>query len=105
MRHDPLDPFCNLIYGRALWLSGDAEAGLTWVDRAIELNPNYALGFYNSATLNTVLCNSSLADTGIETALGLSPMDPQLQSMFGTRALAALIATILRRRRDMLIAR
>ena len=92
MKHDPLDPFCNLIYGRALWLAGDAEGGLTWVDRAIELNPNYALGFYNSATLNTVLCNSSLADTGIEMALDLSPMDPQLQSMFGTRALAALIA-------------
>lgn len=92
MTHDPLDPFCNLIYGRAKWLAGDAEGGLTWVDRAIELNPNYALGFYNSATLNTVLCNSSLADTGIETALDLSPMDPQLQSMFATRALAALIA-------------
>ena len=49
-------------------------------------------GFYNRATLNTVLCNSTLADTSIETALGLSPMDPHLQSMFGTRALAALIS-------------
>ncbi len=92
MKFDPLDPFCNLIYGRAKWLSGDAEDGLTWVDRAVELNPNYAFGFYNSATLNTVLCNSTLADNSIETALGLSPMDPHLQSMFGTRALAALIA-------------
>ena len=92
MRHDPLDPFCNLIYGRAKWLAGDAEDGLTWVDRAVELNPNYAFGFYNRATLNTVLCNSTLADTSIETALGLSPMDPHLQSMFGTRALAALIS-------------
>ena len=92
MKHDPLDPFCNLIYGRAKWLLGDAEDGLTWVDRAVELNPNYAFGFYNNATLNTVLCNSDLADRNIETALGLSPMDPHLQSMFGTRALAALIA-------------
>lgn len=92
MKLDPLDPFCNLIYGRAKWLSGDAEDGLTWVDRAVELNPNYAFGFYNRATLNTVLCNSALADNSVETALSLSPMDPHLQSMFGTRALAALIA-------------
>lgn len=92
MKLDPLDPFCNLIHGRAKWLLGDAEDGLTWVDRSVELNPNYAFGFYNSATMNTVLCNSTLADDHIETSLRLSPMDPHLQSMFGTRALAALIA-------------
>lgn len=91
MKFDPLDPFCNLIYGRAKWLMGDAEDGLTWVDRAVELNPNYAFGYYNNATLNTVLCNSQIADDNIETALGLSPIDPHLQSMFGTRALASLI--------------
>ncbi len=92
MKHDPLDPFCNLIIGRAMWLAGDVEGGLTWVDRAIELNPNNAIGFYNSATFNNVLCNSAVAESHIEIALRLSPMDPQLQSMFGTRALAALIA-------------
>ena len=92
MKLDPLDPFCNLIYGRAKWLLGDAEDGLTWVNRSVELNPNYAFGFYNSATLNTVLCDTDQADMNIETALGLSPMDPHLQSMFGTRAISALIA-------------
>ena len=92
MKIDALDPFCNLIYGRAKWLLGDAEDGLVWVDRAIDLNPNYAFGYYNNATLNTVLCNSQLADANVETALGLSPLDPHLQSMFGTRALASLIS-------------
>lgn len=92
MKLDPLDPFCNLIYGRAKWLGGDAEDGLIWVNRALDLNPNYAFGFYNNATLNTVLCNGELADDHIETALTLSPLDPHLQSMFGTRSLAALIS-------------
>ena len=88
---DPIDPFCNLIYGRAKWLSGDAGDGLIWVDRSLELNPNYAFGYYNNATLNTVLCNSDLADHNVDRALTLSPLDPHLQSMFGTRALAAWI--------------
>lgn len=92
MKLDPLDPFCNLIYGRAKWLQGDAEDGLVWVDRAIDLNPNYAFGYYNNATLNTVLCRGDVADKNVETALGLSPLDPHLQSMFGTRALAAFIS-------------
>ena len=91
MSLDPLDPFCNLIYGRAKWLSGDAEDGLIWVDRSLQLNPNYAFGYYNNATLNTVLCNSDLADQNVDRALTLSPLDPHLQSMFGTRALAAWI--------------
>jgi TolB-like protein len=86
------DPFCNLIYGRARWLADDAEGGLVWIDRALRLNPNYALGYYNNANLNTVLCNDAAAEEASEKALFLSPMDPQLQSMYGTRALAALIA-------------
>lgn len=85
------DPFCNLIYGRARWLADDAEGGLVWIDRALQLSPNYALGYYNRANLNAVLCNNALAEEASGKALFLSPLDPQLQSMYGTRALAALI--------------
>lgn len=92
MRLDDHDPFCNLILGRAKWLSGAAEEGLVWVDRALAMNPNYAFGHYNHATLNTVLCNGALADQHVHRALTLSPMDPNLQSMFGTRALAAFVS-------------
>ena len=92
MQLDPLDPFCNLIYGPAKWLLGDAENGIVWVDRSIELNPNYAFGYYNNATLNTVLCNGRVADENVGTALTLSPIDPHLQSMYGTRALAAFVS-------------
>lgn len=88
---DPLDPLCNLMLGRARWLYQEAEAGLEYVDKAINLNPNYAFAYYNSATLNTVICNGEKADKHIETALSLSPLDPNLQSMWGTRALAAFV--------------
>ncbi|WP_424976074.1 hypothetical protein [Dinoroseobacter sp. S124A] len=57
----------------------------------MELNPNSAFGYYNSATLQTVLCAGKDADQNVARALFLSPMDPHLQSMFGTRALAAFV--------------
>ena len=86
------DPFCNLIQGRARWLAQDAEGGLLWIDRALKINPNYALGYYNHATLSTVLCDGEAAEESSAKALMLSPMDPQMQSMYGTRALAAVIS-------------
>lgn len=43
---DPIDPFANFTLGRAHWLRSDPEAGMPWIDRAIELSPNFAQGFY-----------------------------------------------------------
>ncbi|MEL6522983.1 MAG: winged helix-turn-helix domain-containing protein [Pseudomonadota bacterium] len=95
LKLDPLDPFCNLTYGRAKWLVGDAENGLIWVDNAISANPNYAYGFYNRATLQNVLCNGDAAAKDVAIALDLSPIDPNLQSMLGTRAMAAFLSNDL----------
>lgn len=39
---DPLDPFPNFNMGRARWLEGDVEGSAAWLDRALQLNPNYA---------------------------------------------------------------
>ncbi len=91
MQMDELDPFCLMIYGRAKWLVGEPRDALDWVNRAIALNPNYAFGHYNSGVLNTVLCNGQTADDSVSKAMLLSPMDPVLQSMLGTRALAAFV--------------
>lgn len=88
---DELDPFGNLTLGRAKWLFGDAENGIGWVDRALHLNPNYAFGFYNSGLLNTVLGDSVTADTHVDAALDLSPLDPHTQSMMAIRALLAFL--------------
>lgn len=88
---DPLDPFCNLNIGRARWLFGDAEAALGWTERALELNPNYAFGFYHGAMFQSVLCEAEDAERQIAVAIGLSPLDPHMQSMLGIRALAAFL--------------
>lgn len=100
MALDPLDPSCNLMLARAKWLFGDVEHGLTLVDRSLQLNPNYAFGFYNSAILRTVLCDGLSADEHVGNALDLSPLDPHLQSMLGTRALAAFIRNDLDKAHD-----
>lgn len=89
---DPLDPFCNLIYGRVQWLLGKPEDALVWVDKAIATNPNYAFGYFNRATLLNALCEGKRAEKNAAVAVDLSPIDPHLQSMFGTRAFAALLA-------------
>lgn len=46
---DPMDPFVNLTMGRADWLNGDVEGCGVWLERSIELNPNYAFAIYNRA--------------------------------------------------------
>ena len=88
---DELDPFGSLTLGRAKWLFGDVENGVGWIDRSLNLNPNYAFGFYNSGLFNTVLGNSEIADTHVDTARDLSPLDPHMQSMMAIRALIAFL--------------
>jgi len=84
---DPLDPFCNLVMGRAAWLTGDLEGALPWLDRAVELNPNYAQGKYSNAWTRTLLGETGQARDLVDAAMGLSPLDPLLYGMLGVRAL------------------
>jgi tetratricopeptide (TPR) repeat protein len=46
---DPLDPFVNFAMGRSYWLEGDLEGGLGWLERSVEVCPNYAQGIYARA--------------------------------------------------------
>jgi tetratricopeptide (TPR) repeat protein len=96
VRHDPFDPYCNLMLGRAKWLEGSVDDGLDWVERSLSLAPNYSFAFYNSALLNAVVCDGERAETHVASALSRSPVDPHIQTMLGTRALAAFV----RRDRD-----
>lgn len=88
---DPLDPFANLIMGRAQWLTGDVEAGLSWMDRSVEISPNYAFGLYNSALLHAIQCDGDRGEKNVAKALKLSPIDPLTQSMLAARAIACLV--------------
>ncbi|HEX5378633.1 MAG TPA: winged helix-turn-helix domain-containing protein [Phenylobacterium sp.] len=89
--HDPLDPFCNLVMGRAHWLGGDLDASLPWLDRAAELNPNYAQAKYCRGWTETLMGQAAAGQEQAAAALLLSPLDPLAYGMLGVRALSHII--------------
>ncbi len=86
LEHEPLDPFGNLVMGRAAWLRGDLEASLPWLDRANELSPSYAQGKYSRAWAGTLLGERADGSALVDAALQLSPLDPLLYGMLGVRS-------------------
>lgn len=87
---DPLDPFVNFTMGRTFWLEGDLERGLSWLERATSISPNYAQGIYARAWTET-LAGRGLEGRGhVDLAMRLSPLDPLYYAMLGTRALGHL---------------
>ncbi len=88
---DPLDPFVNLTMGRAVMLAGDLDGAVTWFDRSVELNPNFAFAIYNRALVNAVSGLGQESETGAAKAISLSPIDPLHYAMLATRALSHLV--------------
>jgi TolB-like protein len=88
---DPLDPFCNLVMGRAAWLTGELEVALPWLDRAVELNPNFAQAKYSAAWTRTLLGLAAEGQSLVDEALELSPLDPLLYGMLGVRAMSHMV--------------
>jgi TolB-like protein len=87
---DPLDPFANLTMGRAHWLTGEIDASLGWLERSIELNPNYAQGLYSRAWTEMILGQNEQSQVDVDGAISRSPLDPMRYAMLATRALAHL---------------
>jgi TolB-like protein/virulence-associated protein VagC len=88
---DPLDPFANFAMGRVYWLEGDLDGSLGWLRRATTLSPNYAHGVYARAWADTVSGRALEGQTNADLAMSLSPLDPLLYAMMGTRALSHLV--------------
>jgi len=88
---DPLDPFCNLVMGRVSWLSRDIDAGLPWLDRAIQLNPNYAQAKYSRAWTETLIGQGLDARANADAAMQLSPLDPMAYAMLAVRAFTHVV--------------
>lgn len=87
---DERDPTSHLALGRALWLlerQGDAveELGI-----AVDLNPNFALGHYSLAFVQSQGGDAAAALRAADVAQRLSPFDPLLFGILGARALACL---------------
>lgn len=87
MALDGLDPFVNFNLGRAFWLVGDLQTGLGWLQRATELNPNYAQGHYARALNEIILGQPNNAESHSSLALRLSPLDPLRYGMLGVRTM------------------
>jgi TolB-like protein len=83
---DPLDPFANFTMGRSYWLTNEPDTALDWLTRATTLNPNYAQGFYASAFTSMLLGSHAETESGLDTALQLSPLDPLLYGIHGVRS-------------------
>jgi tetratricopeptide (TPR) repeat protein len=77
--------------GRAYWLTGELDASLAWVERAIALNPNYAQARYSRAWTETMMGDANNGQAGITSALALSPLDPLAYGMHGVRAFTHIL--------------
>ncbi|MGI9514805.1 MAG: winged helix-turn-helix domain-containing tetratricopeptide repeat protein [Anderseniella sp.] len=88
---DPFDPFVNLMMGRSQWLSGDLDAGVPWLERSVELSPNYAFAIYNRALLGALMGDGQYSQHNIMKAISLSPIDPLNYAMLATRAMSHIV--------------
>ena len=73
---DPHDPFAYLTMGRSSWLVDHLDDAAHWLDRSLELSPNYAFALYNRALIDNLLNNGSDSEQRSTKAMALSPIDP-----------------------------
>jgi tetratricopeptide (TPR) repeat protein len=87
---DERDPAAHWAMGRAVWLQGHHEQAVVELERSIDLSPNFALGHYTLAFVHSLAGDPRTAIASSDHSQHLSPYDPLLFGMFGSRA-AALV--------------
>jgi len=87
---DDHDPAAHLAMGRALWLRGHPDQAVGELARAVDLSPNLALGHYALSFVQSQAGDPLAAIASSDHSRSLSPFDPLLFGMLGTRALAHL---------------
>src|SRR6185295_11243499 len=85
---DDRDPAAHWAMGRALWLRGDQDQCITELERAVDLSPNFATGHYTLAFVHSQSGDPNAAISFSDHSRNLSPFDPLLFAMLGTRAVA-----------------
>lgn len=85
---DDHNPAAHWAMGRALWLKGNDQESLTELTRAVDLSPNFALGHYALSFVHAQIGDPTSAIASADHSRKLSPFDPLLFGMLGTRALA-----------------
>ena len=87
---DERDPTTHWVLGRALWLLERQDDAVEELGLAVDLNPNFALGHYTIAFVQSQGGDTLAALHAVDLAQRLSPIDPLLFGMLGVRALACL---------------
>ncbi len=83
---DLLDPFANYNMGRVCWLAGDLAGGAEWLDRSLEISPNFAQARYVRGLMDVFAWNGADARVNTTRAMALSPLDPLRYAMLGSHA-------------------
>jgi DNA-binding SARP family transcriptional activator/TolB-like protein len=85
---DERDPAAHWAMGRALWLRGRHAESVVELERTVDLSPNFALGHYALAFVQSQAGDASAAISSSDHSRNLSPGDPLLFGMLGARAMA-----------------
>ncbi len=85
---DDRDPAAHWAMGRAMWLRGGQDQAVMELERAIDLSPNYATAHYTLAFLHSQSGDPHAAISFSDHSRQLSPFDPLLFAMLGTRAVS-----------------
>jgi tetratricopeptide (TPR) repeat protein len=85
---DDRDPAAHSAMGRALWLRGRQDQSVLALEQAIDLSPNFALGHYALAFVHSQGGDPGAAVAFADQSRHLSPFDPLLFAMLGSRAMA-----------------
>jgi tetratricopeptide (TPR) repeat protein len=85
---DDRDPAAHHAMGRALWLQGNQDQGIKELERAVDLSPNFAGAHYSLAFLHMQSGDPNAAIAFSDQSRSLSPFDPLLFAMLGTRAVS-----------------
>lgn len=85
---DERDPAVHWAQGRALWLLGQHDESVIELSQAVDLSPNFALGHYALAFVQSQTGDPQAAIAASDHSRRLSPYDPLLFGMLGSRAMA-----------------
>ncbi len=83
---DDRDPAAHWAMGRALWLRGNHDQGVAELERSVDLSPNFASAHYSLAFVHMQSGDPRAAISFSDHSRLLSPFDPLLFAMLGTRA-------------------
>lgn len=85
---DDHNPAAHWAMGRALWLRGEQDGSLAELGRAVDLSPNFALGHYALSFVHSQSGDPRAAISSSDHSRHLSPFDPLLFGMLGSRAMS-----------------